>query len=94
MSVSSMGLALPPRGLRVKNANVFALSASARFAMARYPPAEAMWQPLRHIRSPQRMDAPIIEHRAAAAKLATAPRMVYAVYRFVLMVEDVMAWND
>ena len=89
-----MGLALPPRGLRVKNANVFALSASARFAMARYPPAEEMWQPIRNIRSPQRMDAPIIAHRAAAAKLATAPRMVYAVYRFVLMVEDVMAWND
>jgi len=40
------------------------------------------------------MDAPIIAHRAAAAKLATAPRMVYAVYRFVLMVGDVMAWND
>ncbi len=40
------------------------------------------------------MDAPIIAYRAAAAKLATAPLMVYAVYRFVLMVEDVMAWND
>ena len=40
------------------------------------------------------MDAPIIAHRAAAAKLATVPRMVYAVCRFVLMVEDVMAWND
>ena len=40
------------------------------------------------------MDAPIIAYRAAAAKLVTAPRMVYAVYRFVLMVEDVMAWND
>lgn len=40
------------------------------------------------------MDAPIIAHRAAAAKLAIAPLMVYAVRRFVLMVEDVMAWND
>lgn len=38
------------------------------------------------------MDTPIIAHRAAAAKLATGARMVYAVYRFVLMVEDV-AWN-
>lgn len=40
------------------------------------------------------MDAPIIAYRAAAAKLAMTVRMVYAVYRFVLMVEDVMAWND
>lgn len=40
------------------------------------------------------MDVLIIAHRTAAAKLATAPRMVYAVCRFVLMVEDVIAWND
>lgn len=40
------------------------------------------------------MDAPIIAHRTAAAKLVIGARMVYAVYRFVLMVEDVMAWND
>lgn len=38
------------------------------------------------------MDVLIIAHRAAAAKLATALRMVYAVYKFVLMMEDV-AWN-
>lgn len=38
------------------------------------------------------MDVLIIAHRTAAAKLAIAPRMVYAVYKFVLMMEDV-AWN-
>lgn len=38
------------------------------------------------------MDVLIIAHRAAAAKLVIGERMVYAVYRFVLMMEDV-AWN-
>ena len=41
-----MALAEPPRGLRVKKANVFASMASAVFHIARYPFDVDKWHPM------------------------------------------------
>ena len=45
-SVGSMAFALPPRGFRVKNANVFAPMESAVSPMARKPFDVDRWHPM------------------------------------------------